>query len=72
MARPVGRPPGSVRLRAMRFALWASKQPKLPEACEIARLLDISNTQANHWRADWLDAIGPFHQLPGERHAATR
>ena len=69
MARPIGRPVGNARQRAMRFALWARQLSVAPTNAEIAAVLGISLTEAREWRADWLDAISPTNPLPGEQHA---
>ena len=66
MARHVGRPRGSQRQRAMRFALWARAQPTVPTPEQIAHVLDICLDKAREWRTDWLDAINPTQPLPGE------
>jgi len=69
MGRHTGRPPGSTRQRAMRFALWARAQPGVPTVEQIAHVLDIGLDKAREWRTEWLDAISPTQPLPGERHA---
>ncbi|MHB1273640.1 MAG: hypothetical protein ACYCZD_12900 [Rhodanobacter sp.] len=72
MPRHNGRPSGSARRRAMRFALWARAQPTVPTPEQIAQVLDICLVEAREWRHEWLDAISPANPLPGERDAHVR
>lgn len=54
--------PRKSRLRAMRFVLWAQRQP--PEKLTpqlISGVLNVSLPMAREWRADWFEAISPIY-----------
>jgi hypothetical protein len=59
MARHRGRAL-NMRIRLMRFALWAQHCKRPPTAQEIADMLDISLSTAREWRTDWFTAISPM------------
>ncbi len=59
MPRRSGRPL-NMRIRLMRFALWAQHCRQAPSAEEIAAMLGVALSTARQWRTDWFTAVSPI------------
>lgn len=55
--------------RHLAFALWASRQPKVPRPRDIVAAFDVTWTTASYWRKALLKLNCPAHPL--HRLAAT-
>jgi hypothetical protein len=59
MSRRSGRPL-NMRIRLMRFALWAQHCKQAPSAEDIASMLGVALSTAREWRTDWFTAVSPI------------